>query len=131
MAQRAAEALEIAIGGSRGEELRIEQTVDEALQREAGLMNARQIRSELGNAMARGVLHEDLGEADDGADRPAEVLADVGEQGTLEPLVGARFGERCDGHGATLRPAIGRRKPQAFLRPSMVAILSSRRGSSI
>src|SRR4029077_6903856 len=64
------------------------------LERDARLMNPRQIRSETIEAVPRRFLQKDLRKPDDRTNRRAEVLADMGEQSALQPPIRMRLG-RC------------------------------------
>ncbi len=87
------QGVEVGAACPLGELPRIEQFIDEMLEGEAGLIHFGEVGSEVLQAVARSVLHQDLGISEDRSDRGAEVLADVREKGELQPVFpGCRTG---------------------------------------
>src|SRR5205814_7735648 len=93
-AELADEGFVVAIDGAPSNMARINQSIDQLLEREPSLMNPPQIGRQAIEAVPRRLLQQDLRKPDDCTHWRAEVLADMGEKGALKTPIRLRFG-RC------------------------------------
>ena len=102
MAKLVVKRFVVAVRDALGDRARVEQPVDQPLQRKTGQMNSLQIGLEPFESLARRVLQQDLGEADNCTDGRAKVLTDMGEQGAFQALVRMGVGRRWHLRSRTL-----------------------------
>ena len=86
MTQLPFEVVIAGIAGARGHDAGLEQIVDEMLEPEARLVHLAEVGGEALEAVAGGILDQDLGIADDRVHRGAEILADMRQERDLQEV---------------------------------------------